>query len=82
MRTRIPLPDFDAEDLPSAALLSIARTRARQERKYQVQRDRREQQLDVLRDAWVAARRLADTTHRDQFRRALEVRATTTTPVE
>lgn len=82
MKTRQPLVDFDAEDLPSAARLSIARARARHERKYQVQRDRCEQQIDVLRGAWVAARRLADTTHRDQFRRALEVRANTTTPVE
>ncbi|WP_066586315.1 hypothetical protein [Corynebacterium provencense] len=72
MRTRIPLPDFDAEDLPSAARLSIARGRARQERKNQVQRDRREQQLDVLRGAWTAGRSLGDPA---AWRRYVEAKA-------
>ncbi|AWT27307.1 hypothetical protein Csp1_25590 [Corynebacterium provencense] len=72
MKTRQPLVDFDAEDLPSAALLSIARARARQERKNRAHHADLRQQLDVLRGAWTAGRSLRDPV---AWRRYVEAKA-------
>lgn len=72
MKTRIPLPDFDADDLATVTRLSKARARARQERRRPPRDDDQEALLHVLRGAWTAARSVRDP---DQFRRTLTVKA-------
>lgn len=74
MKTRIPL--LDVADPGTEEIVSRARQRANQDRQTptMVPVDE-QQQLDVLRGAWCAARSVDDPHRRDRFRRHVEARA-------
>jgi hypothetical protein len=74
VKTRIPLPDFDSDDLATVTRLSRARARARQARRFSPPPPDTEALLDVHRDAYRATRSLRPET-RDALRAAITARA-------